>query len=158
MGTGSTVLFATYGHYSGKYGQVQFGVNSNVGRPDEVDYVYSGPAGAGRDFAAGFDLSNYQTVTFANFPTANVQVAEGIQSPLTREFTIGLGRDLGRGGHAKATYAWRRASRFVEDFVALSNGTTDVPLVGTLTNRIYDNTSDLSRDYRAAILESRYRV
>ena len=155
---GQTVAYATYGHYSGKYGQVQFGVNSNVGRPSEVDYVYSGPAGEGADFAPGFDLANYTRVVFASFPTANVQVAEGIRSPLTREFTLGLGRDLGQRGHAKATYAWRRASGFVEDFVSLSNGVTSVPLVGSLTNRVYDNADDLYRDYQAAIFETSYRA
>jgi hypothetical protein len=87
-----------------------------------------------------------------------VQVADGIQSPLTREFTAGLGRELGRDGHAKATYVWRNASRFVEDFVALENGTTTVPLVGTLTNRVYANTGDLFRQYRAAIFDAKYRV
>jgi hypothetical protein len=68
QGNGATVLFGTYGHYSGKYSQVQFGVNTNVGRPSEVDYVYSGPAGQGLNFAPGFDLANYTAVTFANFP------------------------------------------------------------------------------------------
>ena len=99
LGNGSTVLFSTYGHYSGKYSQVQFGVNTNVGRPDEVDYSYSGPAGQGFDFAPGFDLNNYRTVTFAAFPTANVMLADGVQSPLTKEFTAGIGREL---GHARA--------------------------------------------------------
>jgi hypothetical protein len=156
--SGQTMAYATYGHYSGKYSQVQFAVNSNVGRPSEVDYVYSGPAGEGTDFAHGFDLANYTTATFASFPTANVQVADDIHSPLTREFTLGLGRELGTRGHAKATYAWRRASEFVEDFIDLSHGVVTVPLVGTLTNRVYDNTSDLRRDYQAALFESSYRV
>ena len=155
---GGTVLTGSYGHYSGKYSQVQFAVNTNVGRPSEVDYAYAGPAGQGRDFAPGFDLANYRTVTFASFPTANVRVADDIESPLTREFTAGLGRELGRGGYARATYVWRRASGFVEDFVQPSNGTTVVPSVGTLTNRVYDNTEDLAREYRAAMFESRYRV
>ena len=156
--SGRTVVYATYGHYSGKYGQVQFAVNTNVGRPSEVDYLYSGPAGEGTGFAPGFDLGNYTTPTFANFPTSNVRVSDDIHSPLTREFTLGLGRELGTRGHAKVTYAWRRASDFVEDFVDLSNGATEVPLIGTLTNRVYDNTGDLRRDYQAAILESGYRV
>ena len=155
---GRTVLYSTYGHYSGKYGQVQFGVNSNVGRPNEVDYIYSGPAGEGADFAPGFDLANYTNVSSASFPTANVTVADDIRSPLTREFTVGLGRDIGQRGHAKATYARRHATGFVEDFVSLSQGVTDVPLVGTLTNKVYDNTDDLYRDYQAAIFESSYRV
>ena len=77
QGDGSTVLFATYGHYSGKYSQVQFGVNTNVGRPDEVDYFYSGPAGQGFDFAPAFDLNNFPARRVAAFPTANVVLADG---------------------------------------------------------------------------------
>lgn len=152
--SGKTVAYATYGHYSGKYGQVQFGVNSNVGRPSEVDYVYSGPAGQG-DFAPGFDLANYTQVVYANFPTANVQISDGLKSPLTREFTVALGREFGRG-HAKGTYVQRQATNFIEDFVSLENGLTTLPL-GTLTNRVYDNTDDLYRDYQAAVFESGYR-
>src|SRR6267378_3524981 len=121
-GNGRTTLQASYGHYSGKYGQVQFSSNSNVGRPSEVDYVYSGPAGQGSAFAPGLDPTNYTVVSFANFPTANVQVAKGLQSPLVREFTLALGRQLGQQGHAKATYVRRNTSNFVEDFVSLSNG------------------------------------
>jgi outer membrane receptor protein involved in Fe transport len=155
---GETVLYGTYGHYSGKYGQVQFAVNTNVGRPSEVDYLYTGPAGQGREFAPGFDPANYTTPIWANFPTANVQVADDIRSPLTREYTVGIGRELGTRGHAKATYAWRSASQFVEDFIDLSRGVTEVPLVGPLTNRVYDNTDELRRDYQALIVESGYRV
>jgi hypothetical protein len=155
---GRTVAFGTYGHYSGKYSQVQFGVNSNVGRPNEVGYLYTGPAGEGKDFAPGFDLANYTQVIYANFPTANVSVADDIQSPLTREFTVGLGRDLASRGEARVTYAWRRSTNFVEDFVDLSRGTTAIPLVGTLTNRVFDNTGDLYREYQSLLFESSYRV
>ena len=158
QGNGSTVLFATYGHYAGKYSQVQFGVNTNVGRPDEVDYSYSGPAGQGFDFAPGFDPNNYRAVTFAAFPTANVALADGVQSPLTREFTFGAGRELGQRAHVRATYAWRNASRFVEDFIDLSRGITNIPLVGPATNRVYDNVEGLDRGYQALIVQSGYRV
>ncbi|PYR46332.1 MAG: hypothetical protein DMF89_22450, partial [Acidobacteria bacterium] len=158
QGNGGTVLYGTYAHYSGKYNQVQFAANTNVGRPSEVDYGYSGPAGQGLNFAPAFDLANYSEPTFASFPTANVQIADGIRSPLTREFTVGLGRELGGRGHAKATYAWRTASQFVEDFLDLSRGVTNVPLVGALTNRVYDNTDALYRDYQALIVQSAYRL
>jgi hypothetical protein len=137
---------------------VQFAVNTNVGRPDEVDFVYSGPAGQGGDFAPGFDLNNYQTVIFANFPTANVQLADDLQSPLTREFTLGLGKELGDRGYAKTTYAWRNTSRFVEDFIDLGRGVTTIPLVGTATNRVFDNTEGVDREYQALMLQTGYRV
>jgi hypothetical protein len=157
-GDGSTVLLATYGHYSGRYSQVQFAVNTNVGRPDEVDYTYSGPAGQGFDFAPAFDLNNYRNVSFAAFPTANVQIADGMQSPLTREFTAGVGRELGQRAHVRATYAWRNASGFVEDFIDLSRGITNIPLVGPATNRVFDNVDELDRGYQALLVQSAYRV
>jgi hypothetical protein len=158
QGNGSTVLFATYGHYAGKYSQVQFGVNTNVGRPDEVDYSYSGPAGQGFDFAPGFDRNNYRTVSFAAFPTANVMLADGVKSPLTKEFTAGIGRELGTRAQVRATYAWRSASRFVEDFIDLSRGITDIPLVGPATNRVYDNVDGLDRRYQALLVQGGYRL
>ena len=116
------------------------------------------PRARGRTSRPAFDLANYTEPTFASFPTANVQIADGIRSPLTREFTLGLGRELGDRGHAKATYAWRSASQFVEDFLDLSHGVTNVPLVGDLTNRVYDNTDALYRDYQALIVQSAYRL
>ncbi len=158
QGNGRTVLFGTYGHYAGKSGQVQFGVNTNVGRPDEIDYIYDGPAGQGGDFSPGFDLANYQRVVSASFPTANVRLADDLRSPVTREFTAGLGREFADHGFSRVTYAWRRASHFVEDFVDLSQGVTNVPLVGTLTNRVYQNTDDRVRDYRALIAQAGYRL
>jgi len=94
-GNGKTTVQASYAHYAGKYGQVQFSSNTNVGRPNEVDYEYTGPAGQGASFAPGLDPANYTNVVFANFPTANVKVAPGLQSPLTKEFTLALGRELG---------------------------------------------------------------
>ena len=157
-GNGRTTVQASYGHYSGKYGQVQFSSNSNVSRPSEVDYVYTGPAGQGNAFAPGFDPANYTVVSFANFPTANVKVAKGLQSPVVRELTVALGRQLGEQSHAKATYVRRNTSNFVEDFVSLSNGVVTVPLVGQLTNRVLDNTNVPKRSYEAAIFQTDYRM
>ena len=156
-GNGKTTVQGSYAHYAAKYGQVQFSANSNVSRPNEVDYVYTGPAGQGSTFAPGFDLANYTTVSFASFPTANVNAAKGLQSPIVREGTMALGRQLGQG-HAKATYVWRKTTNFVEDFVSLSNGIVNVPLVGPLTNRVLDNTDVPKRSYQAAIFQSDYRM
>ncbi|MEQ1572958.1 MAG: TonB-dependent receptor [Vicinamibacterales bacterium] len=157
-GSGQTVLQATYSHYAGKYNQVQFSSNTNVGRPSEVDYVYTGPAGQGSDFAPGFDIGNYTQVVFASFPTANIQMADGIRSPIVREITLGIGRELGQNGYAKATYVRRTTSNFVDDFANRSTGTTTVPLVGTLTNRVLDNTDEPTREYQALLFQSSYRM
>ena len=119
--------------------------------------MYSGSAGQGSDFAPGFDVKNYSQVVWANFPTANVDVAAGIRSPTIREFTIALGRQLGQSGHIKATYAWRTTSNFVDDFIDLSTGVTNVPLVGTLSNRVFSNTDQPTREYQALIFQTSYR-
>jgi len=121
---------AANAHYSGKYGQVQFSANSNVSRPSEVDYVYTGTRGQGSSFAPGLDPANYTGVVFASFPTANVQVTKGLQSPIVREGTVALGRQLGQQGHAKATYVWRKTTNFVEDFASLKTASSTLPLVG----------------------------
>ncbi|MBM3778592.1 MAG: TonB-dependent receptor, partial [Acidimicrobiia bacterium] len=148
-GDGRTVVQATYGHYTGKYGQVQFGASTNVGRPNEVDYVYTGPAGGGAGFEPGFDLANYTIPVHAAFPTENIRFADGITSPLTRELTLAVGRELGRYGNLKATWIWRSTSRFVEDRVDTTTGVTDVEFVGKVANRVFDNSDEPSRGYQA---------
>ena len=157
-GAGRTSLHATYGHYAGRYNQVQFSVNTSVSNPNEIDYLYAGPAGQGSDFAQGFDVANYRQPVFASFPTANVRTAEGLRSPAVREFTLGLGRQLSDRGHAKVTYAWRTMGSFVDDFIDGSTGVTNIPLIGTVANRVYANTDEPTRDYQAVIVQSSYRL
>jgi len=157
-GDGSTTLLGSYGHYSGRYNQVQFSANTSVSNPSEVDYVYSGPAGEGSDFAPGFDIANYRQAVFANFPTANVAMRDGIQSPIVRELTLGVDRTLGQRGHVMSTYVWRSTSNFIDDFIDSSTGVTSIPVVGTVANRVYDNTDEPRRDYQALIFQSDYRV
>ncbi|MGH9253617.1 MAG: TonB-dependent receptor [Vicinamibacterales bacterium] len=158
QGDGSTTLYASYGHYSGRYNQVQFSANTDVSNPSEVDYVYAGPAGEGSDFAPGFDLSNYRQAVAANFPTANVRMSDNIQSPIVREFTLGVGRQLGQGGHARATYVWRTTSDFIDDFIDRSTGVTNIPVIGTVANRVYANTNEPGRAYQALMLQNDYRL
>ena len=86
-GNGRTIVQATYGTYGGRYGQTQFATNTNVGGPSEIDYVYTGPAGQGADFAPGFDIANYTDVVFANFPTANIRIADDLSAPRVSEAT-----------------------------------------------------------------------
>src|SRR5262249_26080558 len=95
-GDGRWVLHSTYGHYSGRYNEAQIGANTNVGNADYTYGTYEGPAGQGRNFAPGFAPANYVT-DFGSFPTANVTFANGLSSPITKEFTGAAGRSFGRG-------------------------------------------------------------
>ncbi len=163
-GDGRTTLQATYGHYSGKYGEGQYAINTDVGNPSRVTYGYTGPAGQGLDFAPGFNLANYATIISASFPTANIFVADDVQSPTVREFTGALGREMGANGYAKITYQWRTWSGFFDDFISLSNGIVNVNRnganIGDLTKVLYDNASadGINRDYQALVFQSSYRM
>jgi hypothetical protein len=160
-GDGATVLQATYGQYAGKYNDVQFSRNSNVGNADRFTGTYIGPAGEGRDFAPGFDPANYQTSS-GTFPTANVFFDEDLSSPLTREFTFALARQIADAGWARASYVDRHATGFVEDFITIDGGTTRIVRdgvdYGTFDNVVYRNSDEPKRDYRAVILQSGWRL
>jgi len=159
-GNGRTVFHATYGWYSGRYNDTQVGANSAVGNPALTIGIYDGPAGQGRDFAPGFDPANYQTV-FGSFPTANVSMASGLSSPVTKEFTVSAGTQLGHKGSTQATYVLRHMSGFIEDFIDIANGTTDVVQdgidFGTFTNIQFRNSSVPKRDYQAMVFQADYR-
>ena len=156
---GRTVAQATYGHYAGKHNDVQFSRNSNVGNADRINGTYIGPAGEGRDFAPGFDPANYQTFS-GTFPTANVFFDDSLTSPLTREFSFALAREVGQAGWARVSYVNRHATRFVEDFITIDGGTTAISrdgLSGVFDNVVYANSDLPKRDYQALILQSAYR-
>jgi outer membrane receptor protein involved in Fe transport len=160
-GDGKTVFHATYGWYSGRYNDTQVGANSAVGNPALTIGIYDGPAGQGRGFAAGFDPANYVTV-FGSFPTANVSIAKGLSSPITKEFTVSVGRELGGRGAAQVTYVQRHTDNFIEDFTDIANGTTDVAQngidFGTFTNIVFRNSNAPKRDYQGMVFQGNYRV
>jgi hypothetical protein len=160
-GNGRYVAHATYGHYAGRYNENQIGANSNVGNPDETIGVYVGPAGQGRSFNAGFDAANYFTVA-GLFPTANVQMAPGLSTPVTKEFTASLGAAVTRRGYIEGTYVFRRTNSPIEDSIALSNGVTNVIRdgvdFGTFTNILYENSSVATRKYQGMLFQGRYTI
>ena len=158
-GDGHTVLLGSYGHYAGKYNDVQFSRNTNVGNPDRFVGQYVGPAGEGRTFAAGFDPNNYVAIG-GTFPTANVFFDDDLKSPLTREFTLALAREF-KHGWGRATYVKRHATDFVEDFITVDGGTTTIDrngLFGVFDNAIYRNTDLAERRYQGLDFQSSYRV
>ena len=160
-GDGRTILQGTYGRYAGKYNDVQFSRNSNVGNADRYVAQYMGPAGEGRDFAPGFDPANYTVPLGGTFPTANVFFAGDLRSPMTSELSFALARDIGRKGWARATYVNRTATDFVEDFITVAGGRTTIDrngLSGTFDNVIYRNTDLARREYQAMALQGAYHV
>lgn len=125
LGDGRYTLQATYSHYAGKYSESQFANNTNVGNPNSLQAIYTGPDGQGLDFAPGFDSANYATIA-GDFPIQNVFFDDNLKSPRTKEVTLSAGGALGSRGYAKVTYINRRATNFVEAFVTLDGGSTTI--------------------------------
>jgi hypothetical protein len=161
-GNGKHIFHLTYGWYAGRYNEAQIGGNNNVGNPDLLLGIYTGPAGQGRSFAAGFDPANYQTV-LGQFPTRNVFFEDGLSSPTSKEFSASYGVDLFNGrGYLESTYVHRDIGTIVEDFIDIDNGTTSVVVngsdFGTFTNIIYRNTDDAWRQYDGLLFQGRYNI
>ncbi|HXE80623.1 MAG TPA: TonB-dependent receptor [Vicinamibacterales bacterium] len=162
-GDGTVLAQATYGHYSGRHGESFFASNTEVGNPSVVIWEYHGPEGQGLDFAPGTDLSNYPTVLFGSFGTANVFLEPGLSAPVAREFTLSIGSELGRRSYVKATYVQRKTTGFIDDYITADNGQTEVIReginFGTLDNIVYRNApDDLRREYRALVLQARHQL
>jgi hypothetical protein len=149
-GDGRWILQATYGHYAGKVAETQFADNTNVGTPSLVQSLYTGPAGTGVGFSPGFNLANYSVVG-GNFPVANVFLDEGLNTPVTREWTLQAGSRLGNRGEVKAVYTNRSTSNFLEDFITIDLGKTTV-VDGGVNFGTFDNVNIRNSDephYRA---------
>ena len=157
-----TVVSATYGLYSGTYNDVQFSRNSAAGNADRITSSYTGPAGQGMDFAPAFDPANYPTAISGTFPTANVFFAANLTSPTTKEATLSLAREFGRGFWTRGRYVHRRATDFVEDYITIDNGKTTVIRngvnFGTFDNAVYRNSDIPTRQYDAVDLQSGWRA
>ena len=154
MGDGKVVFQGSYARYSGKYNDTQFSKNTLVGNSNRFGFAYSGPAGEGRDFAAGFDPANYAGAAYlATFPNINIKFDPKLSSPVTDEFTAGAGGAFAKRSYAKAIYVQRHDSNFVEDFAGLAEGIVPIVVNGatvTTTDVILYKNSDLpKRDYKA---------
>jgi hypothetical protein len=161
LGDGKYALSGSYAEYSGGANPNNFLQPTNVGTPNLVFSLYGGPPGAGRDFAPGFDVSNYQQVG-GSFPTANVFNQSDLSAPITREFTVSAGGQVLSDTYAALTYINRSTRNFVDDFVTFDGGTTDVVVdgvhYGIFDNIYYENTNVPRRDYQALAFQSRSRA
>jgi outer membrane receptor protein involved in Fe transport len=159
-GDGKTIVQGTYAHYSGKFAETQFARNTNVGTPSLVLLQYNGPEGAGMDFAPGFNLANY-SILGGSFPTGNVRFAEGLSAPITREVTLSLGREIGRG-YVKGIYSRRNTDNFFEDYFQDPTPAGQITVInegtnfGTFDTRLYQNSDTPSRRYEAVQLLGRF--
>jgi hypothetical protein len=163
-GDGRWKVDATYAEYAGRYNPSIFGRNSPVGNPLGVYYVYIGPDGEGRDFDVAYDVTNPNVwlPVDAAAPTANVFFEDDTHSPKVEEITLSFGMQLPKGGYAKATFVDRTGKDFVEDFVRVQDGCTDVIVqginAGCFDNVVFGNSDDAKREYQSLQLQGQYNL
>ena len=149
-GDGKIRLDASYARYAGKYNDSQVGNNTTVGNPAYVYQLYVGPDGQGVNFAPGYDPTNYVNI-FGGLPTLNIFVDDGLASPTTDEWTLGLGIALPKNGFFKAIYTNRSVGDFIETRSDTTTGTSIGELegveVGPFDNIRYENSDLPTREY-----------
>jgi hypothetical protein len=162
-GDGNTTFQTSYARYGGKYSESQIGRNTPVGTPNLLTYEYRGQPGQGLGYAPGFDLANYAIIG-GSFPLETVVFDEGLRAPTTDEFVVALARQLGGRGAVKASYQWRTASGFIEDFLDNPGPDGKVTIVqnginfGTFDKVYWRNTDEPIRDYQAMVFQGNYRM
>lgn len=159
LGNGKYKFDVTYAKYAGRYNPALTGANTPVGHPALLYGYYDGPPGEGRNFAPGFNPSNY-VFYYAAVPTANIFVGKGLHSPVNNEITLSSGIALPKGGWVKATFTDRRLKGVIEDFVLIAQGCSQVVFkginAGCFDNIVYKNSSVPKRLYQAVEIQSRY--
>ncbi|MEO8197536.1 MAG: TonB-dependent receptor [Thermoanaerobaculia bacterium] len=160
-GDGKYKIDVTYSEYSGKAIANQFGASSPAGNPALAYGYYVGPEGQGANFAPGFDIDNYVWFYFSN-PLVTKDVAKGLKTPRTTEFTVSGGMELAKGGYLKLTYANRDQKDFIEDFTDRQSRLVPVnvgPIAGDLTEvQRIQNSNAPTRTYEALLLQGQYSL
>ena len=161
LGTGKYKFDVTYAGYVGRYNPALTGANSVVGNPTRLTGYYVGPAGEGRNFAPGFDPKNYVFYS-ANVPTANVFTDPNMHAPINNEYTLSFGTVLPKNGWLKTTFTDRKYKDFIQAFILIQNGCTNVSLAGVnlgcVDNVVYQNTDGPRRHYQALDIQSHYDI
>ena len=161
LANGKFKFDVTYAGYVGRYAPTLTGANSVVGNPAGLYGYYVGPVGSGKNFAPGFDPKNY-VIYGANVPTANIFVDPKMHAPIVKEWTASFGTALTPKSWLKATVTDRKYTDFVQAFVTLATGSTDVVLNGTdagvFDNILYANSNLPKRHYQASELQAHYDV
>jgi hypothetical protein len=90
-----------------------------------------------------------------------VFLADGLESPLTKEITLSVGHQFAKG-YGRVLYSWRHASNFIEDFTDDPTAAGKIPVTynginfGTFDRLEFRNTDEMERRYQALQFIGRY--
>jgi outer membrane receptor protein involved in Fe transport len=171
FGNGRLRANASYSIYASKIANGNVGdAASPAGQPSYLYWLYYGPdivnqptttvldtvfgwfRGEGfiedRDFIVGGGAAGIQT-----------QIKDSLQSPQVREYTIGVGSQIGSNGFFRVDYQDREWSNFYTVEVGLDIGTVEDPLKGGPVDlNLITNSDDFTRRYKAFLVQGNYRL
>lgn len=87
------------------------------------------------------------------------QIREKLETPSMREFTVGVGTQVGANGFVRVDYQDREWYNYYASEVSTEIGTVFDPLAGSeLDLELVTNSEDFTREYRAVLLQGNYRL
>jgi outer membrane receptor protein involved in Fe transport len=171
FGNGRLRANASYSVYASKVANGNVGdAASPAGSPSLLYWLYYGPdiANATSDELLDQMFGWFRSVGFTDYTDwllgggtggISTQIREKLQSPSVREFTVGLGTQIGANGFIRADYQDREWSNFYASEVSTEIGTVFDPLAGAdLDLELVTNSDDFTREYRALLLQGNYRL
>ncbi|WP_306590585.1 TonB-dependent receptor [Geothrix sp. 21YS21S-4] len=164
FGDSKHIFGVSFARYNAK---VLEGITNSVtsqGNPTEIDYLYSGPAGA-QSFAVLQNLSNYNIspsgIAYYNDPKLNVRLSDKLKAPTTDEIQASYAVSFNLGamgdGYLKVTAVDKKWKNLI-DYSVGNNGTVSDPTGTPIYVKVWDNNSEAKRTYKGLELESQYNV
>jgi outer membrane receptor protein involved in Fe transport len=176
-GNGRLRLNASYSEYVSKIQAGNIGdASSPAGQPSQLYWLYEGPEITGlphdQFIKQVFDWFNSTGGTnnrkflgaggyLLGGGTNGVasQIQGSLKSPGVKEIALGVATQIGRSGFLRLDVQDRKWNDFYEKVLNLGTGTIFDPLIGADVDRgLVTNSNDLSRKYRAAIVQGGYRL
>ena len=178
---GRLVLNATYGHYVGRLAEGAANDADPAGRNASLQWNYRGPS-INNDVNAPTSslIPTDQAIKmvmdwfFANGGTAlrpfrttpsvpgveSILDVGGLESPMVREYTVGLAAMLGTRGYVRADVVWRDWENFYTSFRNTGTGKVTDPRTGTQYDLsvIRSDSEVYDRDYTGVHTQFNYRV
>ena len=89
----------------------------------------------------------------------STQIRESLQTPTMREFTVGLGTQVGTNGFVRVDYQDREWDNYYASEASQEIGQVFDPLAGGDADlTLVTNSEDFTRNYRAVLLQGTYRL
>jgi hypothetical protein len=168
MGNGRVRVNASYGKYVGRLAETVAGSGSKAGDPADYWWYWEGPDFTGTSaqvvktfldqfFAAGGTNFTKHPYAGANIGGFSKRLAsDNLKSPGMREYTAGVGFQIGPNGYLRADYIDRDWNNY---YVTYTTGTQVTGPLGDIADlSLVDNTDLLTRTYKAVQLQAQYRL